>query len=350
VLREATGEAGRTLKERNHRLEIGGQSMVGTAMKSRQARIALDVGDEAVRFANPLLPDTRSEIALPLVVGMHVIGALDVQSTQMAAFDDASAAVLQSMADQIAIALSNTLQFQQAQTTLQHTQQLYEASTAIANAEEAEGMLQELMTQAVTDASAAQILITGPRDEAGQYAYFEVAAHWTKQADGTKLPSGTRVPPEQVLPLLPATSEPFIVRDATDPATLPEQQQIMQAMRMRALLGYALVVGSQPIGLLLIAYRDPHMFTSAEAQPLRALAGQIAVALRNQQLVREQTLARQQLDEINRRLTRQVWQQYARDRGQAVRKVDLGPGTTVTHQPRQVRARADSVKAVAFPP
>ena len=118
VLREATGEAGRMLKERKHQLEIGGQSMVGTAMKTRKARIALDVGDEAVRFANPLLPDTRSEIALPLVVGTRVIGALDVQSTQMAAFDEASAAVLQSMADQIAIALSNTLQFQQAQAAL----------------------------------------------------------------------------------------------------------------------------------------------------------------------------------------------------------------------------------------
>ena len=141
--------------------------MVGSAMKTRKARIALDVGDEAVRFANPLLPDTRSEIALPLVVGRRVIGALDVQSTQMAAFDEASAAVLQSMADQIAIALSNTLQFQQAQAALQRTRQLYEASTAISNAEDARDILHELMTQAVTDANAAQILTYGPRDEAG---------------------------------------------------------------------------------------------------------------------------------------------------------------------------------------
>ena len=78
------------------------------------------------------------------MVGSRVIGALDVQSTQMAAFDEASAAVLQSMADQIAIALSNTLQFQQVQAGLQRTRQLYEASTAISNAKDAPDILQRV--------------------------------------------------------------------------------------------------------------------------------------------------------------------------------------------------------------
>ena len=111
VLREGTGEAGLTLKERDHKLEVGGRSMVGSVITQRKARIALDVGAEAVRFANPLLPDTRSEIALPLMVGNRVLGALDVQSTHEAAFDEANATVLQSMADQIAIALNNAEQF-----------------------------------------------------------------------------------------------------------------------------------------------------------------------------------------------------------------------------------------------
>jgi transcriptional regulator with GAF, ATPase, and Fis domain len=66
-----------------------------------------------VRFANPLLPDTQSEIALPLVVGDRVLGALDVQSMQAEAFDETSAAVLQAMADQIAVALNNAEQFKQ---------------------------------------------------------------------------------------------------------------------------------------------------------------------------------------------------------------------------------------------
>ena len=106
-LRHATGEAGRTLLQREHKLEVGGTSMVGWATANRRARIALDVGAESVRFANPLLPETRSEMALPLVVGDTVLGALDVQSTISGAFAEADVAVLQTMADQIAIAIRN---------------------------------------------------------------------------------------------------------------------------------------------------------------------------------------------------------------------------------------------------
>ncbi len=118
-LKAATGTAGETLKSQKHRLEIGGKSMVGTAITTGQARIALDVGDEPVRFNNPLLPFTRSEIALPLVVGDRVIGALDVQSTQATGFHEQDIETLQGMANQVAIALENARLFQETQNSLE---------------------------------------------------------------------------------------------------------------------------------------------------------------------------------------------------------------------------------------
>ncbi len=118
-LKDATGIAGQTLKSQGHRLEVGGKSMVGTAINSGQARIALDVGEEPVRFNNPLLPETRSEIALPLMIGDRVIGALDVQSKDEAAFGEAEISTLQGMADQVAIALENAHLFQQTQNSLE---------------------------------------------------------------------------------------------------------------------------------------------------------------------------------------------------------------------------------------
>ncbi len=121
-LREATGEAGRVLKASGHRLEVGGKSMVGTAISTRQARVALDVGAEAVRFDNPLLPYTRSEMALPLMVGERVLGALDVQSTKQAAFGAQEIETLQSMANQVAIAIENARLFESAQKSLEETQ------------------------------------------------------------------------------------------------------------------------------------------------------------------------------------------------------------------------------------
>jgi GAF domain-containing protein len=117
-LRSATGEAGRVLKENKHHLEVGGKSMVGTAISTRSPRVALDVGLEPTRFENPLLPYTRSEIALPLLVGDRVLGALDVQSTREGAFGTQEIETLQGMANQISIALENASLFQQIQQNL----------------------------------------------------------------------------------------------------------------------------------------------------------------------------------------------------------------------------------------
>ena len=113
VLRAATGEAGHKLLDSQHRLGVGSQSMVGWVTANNAARIALDVGQEAVRFDNPLLPKTSSEMALPLRVRGEVIGALDVQSTSLNAFTDEDVQTIQMMADQVAIAIDNAHLFAQ---------------------------------------------------------------------------------------------------------------------------------------------------------------------------------------------------------------------------------------------
>jgi GAF domain-containing protein len=107
VLRAGRGEAGEAMIAKEHKLKIGGHSMIGTAISQRKARIALDVGEEPVHFKNPHLPDTRSEMALPLIVRDDVIGALTVQSVEEAAFSDYDITSLQAMADQLAVAINN---------------------------------------------------------------------------------------------------------------------------------------------------------------------------------------------------------------------------------------------------
>ena len=140
-LRSATGEAGAELKARQHRLSVGGKSMVGSAVSLRQARIAHDVGLEAVRFNNPLLPETRSEIALPLMVGGRVLGALDAQSTEPNAFDEEKTETLLGMANQVAVALENARLYKEAQEALREIRanqqtQLSTAWSQIAETEE----------------------------------------------------------------------------------------------------------------------------------------------------------------------------------------------------------------------
>ncbi len=119
VLRAGTGEAGREMLARHHRLEVGGNSMIGQCVALGEARIALDVGEEAVHFDNPLLPETRSELALPLRSRGRTIGAMTVQSDREAAFDEADIAILQAMADQVAIAIDNARLFADTQAALE---------------------------------------------------------------------------------------------------------------------------------------------------------------------------------------------------------------------------------------
>jgi GAF domain-containing protein len=111
VVRASTGEVGRRMVAQPHRLAVGGESMVGWVCAHRQPRIALDVGADAVHFDHPWLPHTRSELTLPLLAGDRLLGALDVQSTEEAAFDDDDLRTLQGMADLIAIALENARLF-----------------------------------------------------------------------------------------------------------------------------------------------------------------------------------------------------------------------------------------------
>ena len=107
VLRAGRGEAGAAMTAEGHKLRVGGHSMIGAATERRQACIALDVGKEPVRFDNPHLPRTRSEMALPLIVGDELVGALTVQSAVEAAFDDDDIVAFQAMVDQLAIAINN---------------------------------------------------------------------------------------------------------------------------------------------------------------------------------------------------------------------------------------------------
>ncbi|MEP7137330.1 MAG: ATP-binding protein [Chloroflexota bacterium] len=111
ILSAATGSMGRQMLDTGHRLKVEDSSMIGWCIKHGQARIALDVGEDAVRFKNPYLPLTRSEMALPLITRGEVIGAMTIQSQLPAAFSRVDITALQTMSDQVANAIKNARLF-----------------------------------------------------------------------------------------------------------------------------------------------------------------------------------------------------------------------------------------------
>ena len=121
-LKEATGQAGNILKQNRHRLEAAGKSMVAACVREKTPRIVQNTAEETQRIDNPLLPYTRSEIALPLIVGNRAIGAMDVQSTKPSDFNEEIIETMQNMAAQVAIALENARLFQESQQNIKEMQ------------------------------------------------------------------------------------------------------------------------------------------------------------------------------------------------------------------------------------
>ena len=132
-----------------HRLLVGGESMIGRCVADKKTCIALDVGEEAVRFENPLLPLTHSELALPLISRGEAIGALTIQSVQEAAFSEEDISVMQTMADQLANAIANARLYEQAQRAYSEVErQVQERTAELKREQEESARLQQEVIEA----------------------------------------------------------------------------------------------------------------------------------------------------------------------------------------------------------
>lgn len=129
VLTATNSAGGKKMLERHHRLRMGEEGIVGISTATGEPRIALDVGKDAVFFNNPELPDTHSEMALPIRSGGKVIGALDVQSTETGAFTNDDIQTLSLLADQVSLAIENARLFEDSNKALSDLQLLMRETT-----------------------------------------------------------------------------------------------------------------------------------------------------------------------------------------------------------------------------
>jgi GAF domain-containing protein/HAMP domain-containing protein len=129
VLRASNSDGGQKMLERGHQLEVGRKGIVGHVASTGEARIAADVGSDSVHFNNPDLPNTRSEMALPLKIGSDIIGVLDVQSTHPGVFSPSDINILSVLSDQVSIAIQNTRLLEETNAALAETEHAYSQLT-----------------------------------------------------------------------------------------------------------------------------------------------------------------------------------------------------------------------------
>ena len=126
VLSAANSKGGERMLERSHKLRIGQTGIVGNVAKTGKVRIALDTGADSIYFNNPDLPDTRSEMALPLIqANGEIIGVLDIQSTVPNAFYQEDIEILTTLADQVSVAIANARLYEETQKALIEAEMVY---------------------------------------------------------------------------------------------------------------------------------------------------------------------------------------------------------------------------------
>lgn len=287
VLQAGTGEEGRIMKERGHRLSVGGVSMVGAACAQRQPRVAVDVGVEPIRFDNPLLPDTRSEIALPLIVGDRVLGALDVQSTEPNAFDENDVAVLQLVADQISVAVDNARRFSEEAELLEATSPLFRVSRQLVSAVETDeivGVIVGAVGETEADGCVVGRLNYGPD---GEMESVTLLADWNRHW-ASRFTAGSTFPiAASPLPLSVVTNT-WDVEDVVNGEHSPQSLRLFLAgYGGRSFVNVPLRVEDRILGFVGLYRTGIGSFSPVSMRLYETLADQAAVALERARLLDE---------------------------------------------------------------
>lgn len=295
VLRAGTGEAGQQMIASGHRLRVGGSSMIGMCTASGQARIALDVGKEAVRFNNPLLPLTRSEMALPLASRSRVIGAMSIQSAQPAAFSQEDIAALQAMADQLANAIENARLHEDQRRQLVELSALHEIGRAISSVLDEKELVSVIHQQVskFTDTFSFYVAlweratdtIRLPAVFEGDRAFYNLQASWSGLI-GWVLRHG----------------EPILIDSIERAEGLPPEVKpvFVGEARPQSVIVVPLTIGERIIGALSVQSRAEHAYTQQDLDFFTAVASQVAVAVENSRLYERERRRATQAALLNR--------------------------------------------------
>ena len=301
VLQAGSGAAGQQMLENRHKLEVGGDSMIGTAISSAVARIALDVDQEAKFFRNPYLPETRSEMALPLISRGQVLGALSIQSNQEGAFSPEDITSLQTMADQLANAIENAHLFEQTEERAEELTILNEMARAYTQTMDVDMLINHTydFTSRLMNSENFYAALFYPETNTIEFKLFV--------EDGEVIP-----PPEPFISLGEGLTD-WIIKNQVPVLMQSNVTEQMTSMGIKvrgraaeSWLGVPMLIGNKVLGVITVqSYDEDLHFNNHDLDLLSAVASQAAVAIDNA-LRFQQTQARAKFEQVMREITTRV--------------------------------------------
>ena len=288
VMKGGTGEAGQVLLSRGHTIQKG-RGLVGRAAESNAVVLVGDTLNEEGWLPNELLPETRSEVAVPIAIGDNVLGVFDVQHDVIDGITEEDAELLQSIANQIAVALQN---IESAETVAKRATELETVaaiSTATATIQDTFEMLETMVHLTQRGFGLYHAHVFRYQEEKEE---LQIVACGYQEGDEQEGTHGTAVIPlEQEQSLVARcgrTRQPVIVNDVrNEPGWLPNPQ----LPNTRSELAVPMIVGDQLLGVLDVQSERLNAFTEEDANIQSTLASQVATALQN---ARSFTLAQKQ--------------------------------------------------------
>jgi PAS domain S-box-containing protein len=282
VLRAGTGQAGQKMLKAGHRLAAGGESMIGQCVASAKVRLSLDVEKEAIRFDNPLLPETRSEMALPLISRGQCIGALTVQSIEKSSFPDQDTTALQTMADQLAVAIENARLYEETYGRARRLAVVNRIGGAVGTTLNLDDLM-ETVYQEVAPVFEADAFFIALYDRETNELDFRIQVD-----EGIREPR-TREPLDTGLTsLVVTTRKPLLIgnlEQEQEHLPLPELWGTMK--QPGSWLGVPMLISGWLTGVISVQAYRPHVYGEEEQLLLSTIADQVAIAVERARLHQE---------------------------------------------------------------
>jgi len=298
VLRASSSEGGKRMIARGFNLPVGKVGIVGYATGTGKPRISLDVGEDQVHSANPDLPETRSEMALPLWAGDQIIGALDVQSKDPGAFDDDDVVVLQTMADQLAVAIENARLIGELTELSAQNRRVIDVFTSISEQTDYDSLLAKA-GESIRETFGFNRVVIG-LVEGNEIVVRSASAAESIQptAIGIPVPLDRGHLGRAVLTAKPVTSPS---EDS------PETGQYIRSTSTT--VAVPLISRGEAIGAFAVESADIEGLDSRDIEILELIANQVSVALENARLFEETQRSFEQIDTLYRRQTADSWEE-----------------------------------------
>ncbi len=273
VVRASTGEAGKQMLARGHKLAIGSASIVGQTAARGKPVVVNDVSKSDIHHFNPLLPNTRSEMGIPLKAGDEVIGVLDIQSEVTNAFTEDDVRILQIMTDQLAVAVINAQLFAETQRHIEHHRALHQITTAAASAISIEDAIRHTTEMLANNMQEGMVAFLKPEQSGEVLQVVALASNKVPippEAQNAQIHLG-----EGAVGKAAATGEPIAISDPNAPleGTL--------SVNARTQIAVPLVYRGRLLGVLDVESPSPNAYGEAEREMLVTLANSLAAILAN---------------------------------------------------------------------